>query len=124
MNDASTTKPLGAAKWLAPGQASIQLIYGLYLVGFIVPVAPIAGIVLAYMNHDRADGWMETHYDWAIRTFWMGLVFAICSISALFFIVGYAIVVANAVWVIVRVVVGLQLAAREQPIAHPRSIWI
>ena len=114
----------GIDKWLEPGKTNIQLIYILYLVGFIIPVTPIIGIVFAYLNRDRTDGWLSTHYDWAIRTFWMGLAFAICSISLLFFVIGFVIIVANAVWVIVRAVVGLQLAAREQPILHPHSLWI
>ena len=49
------------------GQAKI--IYILYLAGFIVGITPLIGIVMAYMNRGEGSDWIQSHYQWQIRTF-------------------------------------------------------
>ncbi len=62
-------------RWLEPGPTNVQVIYILYLVGFVIGVSALVGIVLAHINRGKVNGWVETHYVWAIRTFWIGLLF-------------------------------------------------
>jgi uncharacterized membrane protein len=38
--------------------------------------------------------------------------------------VGFLLAIAVAVWVIVRIVIGLQLVSRGEPIRDPQSWWI
>ena len=50
-------------EWLAPTQKNVQLIYGLYLLGFVFGGIPaIIGVVLAYMNR----GWPHLQHE-AVR---------------------------------------------------------
>ncbi|WP_157016933.1 DUF4870 family protein [Mesorhizobium xinjiangense] len=110
-------------RWLEPGKVNVQVIYVLYLVGFVIGISALVGIVLAYMNRGKTGGWVETHYTWAIRTFWIGLLYAfICALLA-FVAIGFLLMIAVVVWVVVRVVLGLQKAAREEPIDNPQS-WM
>ena len=111
------------AGWFDPGPANVQAIYILYLVGFVVGITAIVGLVMAYMNRGRAGGWIETHYTWAIRTFWIGLLGAIVSAILTIVAIGVVLMFALAIWVIVRVVIGLQAVSRGEPIKNPQS-WM
>ena len=106
-----------------PGKANIQTIYVLYLVGFIFAITTLIGVVMAYVNRGKSEAWLDTHYLWAIRTFWIGLLFAAISFVLSFVLIGFFGFVATAVWMIVRLVIGLQKVGRREPIANPMS-WV
>jgi uncharacterized membrane protein len=108
---------------LEPGKSNIQLIYVLYILGFVVGITPLIGLILAYLNRGKAGGWIESHYTWAIRTFWIGILFSIISVILTFLIIGIIGFIATAVWTIVRCIIGLQKAGRGEPIADPQS-WL
>jgi uncharacterized membrane protein len=40
----------------------------------VIGISGIVGIVLAYLNRGKSEAWLESHYTWAIRTFWIGLL--------------------------------------------------
>ena len=109
--------------WLEPGKTNVQVIYILYLAGFIIGITPLIGIVLAYVNRGRSDAWVETHYTWAIRTFWIGLLYALISFVLAFILVGFLLMLATAVWFILRCIFGLQALTRDEPMKNPQS-WV
>lgn len=123
MSDTNKQAPRQTDRWLEPGKTNIQVIYILYLVGMVVGLTALIGIVLAYINRGKAGGWVETHYTWAIRTFWIGILYSLISMVLMIVGVGFLLMLAVAVWVIVRCIIGLQKAARDEPIANPES-WI
>ena len=110
-------------RWLEPGRTNVQVVYVLYLLGFVVGITPLVGVVIAYMNRGKAGDWVETHYTWAIRTFWIGILYMLISAVLAFLFIGFLLMFAVAVWVIIRVVKGLQAVGRNEPIADPES-WI
>ena len=126
MTDQQPTPPAPRQtdRWLEPGQLNVQVIYVLYLAGFVVGITSLIGLVLAYINRGKAGGWIETHYTWAIRTFWIAVLGAIVSMLLMIVAVGFLLAIAVAIWVIVRVVIGLQLVSRGEPIRDPDSWWI
>ncbi|WP_274427019.1 DUF4870 family protein [Chelativorans sp. YIM 93263] len=109
--------------WLEPGQSNIQVIYVLYLVSLVLGVTALVGIVLAYLNRGKSEEWIETHYTWAIRTFWIGLLFALVSVILMVVGIGFLLMLAVAIWAVVRVVIGLQQVSRNVPIKNPES-WM
>ncbi|MGV0817404.1 DUF4870 family protein [Martelella sp. AMO21009] len=109
--------------WMDPSKNNVILIYILYLVGCVIFVAGVIGLIAAYMNREKAEGWLKTHYTWAIRTFWIALLFSAISFVLTFVLIGVLGFVATGIWVIVRVVVGLQKVNRNEPIANPQS-WL
>ncbi|MDK1384485.1 hypothetical protein QN224_03585 [Sinorhizobium sp. 8-89] len=125
MSDTGPRTPLSRQtdRWLEPGKVNIQIIYVLYLVSFAIGITALIGIVLAYLNREKAEPWARTHYTWAIRTFWIALLFCIISALLTVMVIGVLGFVATAVWIVVRCVVGLQKAAREEPITNPES-WL
>ncbi|EIM73178.1 hypothetical protein T8J41_01530 [Nitratireductor rhodophyticola] len=110
-------------RWLEPGPTNIQVIYILYLVGFVIGISALVGIVIAYMNRGKASGWLETHYTWAIRTFWIGVLFGFVSALLMVVGIGFLLMIAVAIWVVVRCVIGLQAVGRNEPIKNPQS-WL
>lgn len=116
-------QPRSPDGWMDPGKLNIQIVYGLYLVSFVVGITAIIGVVIAYINRGKAGGWIDTHYTWAIRTFWISILYSLISLVLTLLVVGVLGFIATAVWIIVRCVIGLQKAAREEPIANPQS-WL
>lgn len=116
-------EPRKTDRWLDPGPTNIQVIYILYLVGFAIGISALVGIVIAYMNRGKSAAWVETHYSWAIRTFWIGLLYGLVSALLMIVGIGFVLMIAVAIWVVVRCVIGLQQVSRGEPIKNPQS-WI
>jgi uncharacterized membrane protein len=94
-----------------------QLVYLLYLLGFIIHPASLVGLVLAFVNRDGASPLERSHYDFQISTFWRGLIIAVVGVVAIFVFVGWLILLFWAVWTIVRCVKGLSNLSRGLPMA-------
>jgi uncharacterized membrane protein len=57
-------------------------IYGLFLLSFLVPLAPaIAGVAIAYNRRDDAEPVGHTHFDHQVRTFWISLGLGLLCLS-------------------------------------------
>ena len=125
MTDTQPTPPpeRETDRWLEPGKTNIQVIYVLYLASMIVGITSIIGVVIAYMNRGKAGGWLESHYTWAIRTFWMGILYSLIAAVLMIVGIGFLLMIAVAVWIVVRCVIGLQAASKSEPIRNPES-WM
>lgn len=114
----------GLSRWLDPGHDNAQLIYILYLLGLLTGITVIIGVILAYINRGKVMTYVETHYTWLIRTFWIGLLFSMVSLVLAVVLVGFLLMIATAVWAIVRIVIGLQRLSRREAIPDPESWWL
>jgi uncharacterized membrane protein len=111
--------------------------YALYLLGFATGfLTTIAGVIIAHIQQGAAGPVMRSHYAYLVRTFWLGIVFAIAGgvIGAVmmamgvvlsFILIGIPIMAAAGlvwclagVWFGVRCVVGIVYLSRGE--AHPR----
>ncbi|MCH8142019.1 MAG: hypothetical protein IH908_10535 [Proteobacteria bacterium] len=98
------------------GQAKV--IYVLYLAGFIVGVTPLIGVVMAYLAKGEAPEWLDTHYRYQIRTFWIGFLYTFVSVLLTVILIGILGLLATAVWLIVRCIKGFQALDRGEPIEN------
>ncbi len=81
-----------------------QLVYAL---SYFTGITAIVGIVINYVKlEDVAGTWLESHFRRQMRTFWYGLLWAVIGGFTAFFLVGFAILFANFVWLIYRIVKG------------------
>ncbi|SOE18375.1 uncharacterized membrane protein [Hoeflea halophila] len=110
-------------RWLEPGKTNMQVIYVLYLASFVIGITGIVGIVLAHLNRGKSAAWIESHYTWAIRTFWLGLLGALTSGVLMIVMIGMLLMPLVALWVIIRTIVGLQKLGRNEAITNPQS-WL
>ena len=116
----SSDSPSG---YVEPGKDNVQLIYILYLVGFVIGITVLIGVIMAYLNRGQASNWAQSHYTYLIRTFWIGLLYGIASFLLAFIIIGFATAVLTAIWIIIRCVKGLQLAGRRESVPNPGT-WV
>ncbi len=112
-NDQSTTA--GTAK----------IIYFLYLASLIVVIAitAIVGVILAYVNRDGAPDWLESHYRFQIRTFWMAAFYWVIGMMLLQFIIGWVILLFLIFWLILRCAKGIKYLDRREAYPDPET-WL
>jgi uncharacterized membrane protein len=97
----------------------------LYLASFVVGVTGIVGIVLAYVWRSEAGtGWEASHYTYLIRTFWIGLAGSIVGVLLTVVLIGFPLLLAIAIWVVVRSVVALLKAQKQEPIPDPLTFMV
>lgn len=99
------------------GPGPVKIIYVLYLVAIAVTLTALVGVVMAYVYRGQAPDWLQSHYRFQIRTFWIGLLYAAMGAVLTPVLIGWVILLFALVWLIVRCVKGLQLVSRAQ--AHP-----
>jgi uncharacterized membrane protein len=107
---------------LAIGAFGASTVVGSFLFGW----PSIIAVIINYVKRGDARGtWLETHFNWQIRTFWTALVaalvIAIVSVVLAVILIGIAVWVvglfALGIWAVYRVVKGwLRLQART-PVA-------
>jgi uncharacterized membrane protein len=100
-----------------------KIIYILYLVGLVVGLTALVGLIMAYVNKDAAPDWLKTHYEFQIRTFWIGLLYTVISGLLCLVLIGFVLILLWYVWVIIRCVKGLSALERKEAPPDPRG-WL
>ncbi|ASK88979.1 DUF4870 family protein [Sphingorhabdus sp. SMR4y] len=96
----------------------------LYIAGFAVGVTGLVGFVLALIWKDEVAGtWEESHLQFHVRTFVIGFAVGIAGTLLAFILIGIPILLALAVWILVRSVVALLKAQKHEAIADPET-WL
>ena len=75
MNSSDTTSTFQDK--LQYGIAGPIIIYGLFFGGLLHAILPIVGVVLAYYLRRDSLGYLQSHFDFLIRTFWIALGFCV-----------------------------------------------
>lgn len=74
---------------------------------FLGGLTGLAGVIINYVKLDDVSGtWIEPHFRWQIRTFWIGLLWTIIGVVTTVIIVGWFILLGIAIWIIYRIVKG------------------
>jgi uncharacterized membrane protein len=53
----------------------VLTVYILYLVGFLAGITVLVGLVIAYLQRDNTDRLSQSHFQFQISTFWIGLLY-------------------------------------------------
>lgn len=107
----------------APDTTLAMVIYALLLGVFITGVTPVIGAVIAYVYRGRGPRWLDEHYRYQIRTFWIGLLYAVVSWVLAFVLIGFVLMALQAVWLIVRCVKGFK-ALQEKRAPDNVDSWL
>lgn len=107
ITDNETPSTAGAAK----------IIYFLYLASILIGITAIAGLIMAYVNRNDAPDWLKSHYQFQIRTFWIGALYLFIGVLLSQFIIGLLILLFWLLWLIVRCARGIKYLDRRE--AHP-----
>ncbi|MBV1690076.1 hypothetical protein KRR38_20915 [Novosphingobium sp. G106] len=97
----------------------------LYLSSVVLGVTAIVGVVLAYVWKGEAHAdWESSHYQYLIRTFWIGLIGFFVSVLCMILLIGFLMLIAVGVLVLVRSVLSLVAAQKQQPMPNPTSLFV
>ena len=108
---------------LSGSASTAKIVYILYLAGLIFGITGIIGVIVAYISKNDAPEWLQSHYQFQIRTFWIGLLMMFIGMILVFFLIGYFVFLFWMAWLIIRSIKGLQALDRQQPVANPTS-WL
>ena len=98
-------------------------VYVLYLIGFFTGFTALVGVIIAYVKAPTASVDLKTHFQFQVRTFWIGLLYLCSGWLLVYFIIGAPILIWWFVWTLVRGIRGLILLNDRRPIANPTS-WL
>ncbi|MEM7042842.1 MAG: hypothetical protein AAF543_08530 [Pseudomonadota bacterium] len=116
--------PPGAA---ATDNTMLHVVYGLFALSFLIGVAAIVAVVVAYFQRGKPLSDMQaSHVEWQIRTFWWGLLFVVIGfilplILGLWLIIPLFWLAAGA-WYIYRVAKGWLWLKDSRPIDDPTAL--
>jgi uncharacterized membrane protein len=101
------------------GKQLALLNYILYFVGFFVGLTALIGLIIAYLKKTDAAEWVQLHFVYQIRTFWIGLLWLVVGGLTSFVFIGYLVIVWWAVWTLVRCIKGVTRLSDNRPIEDP-----
>ena len=98
-----------------------KVIYILLLVSTLVGFTGIIALIMAYIFKDNSTDWLQTHYRFQIRTYWIGLLYTMIGLITVTITVGYLILMFTFIWIVVRCAKGLKQLENEQPVNNLES---
>lgn len=104
-------------------QNTAKIVYLLFLANIIIQFLGIIGVVVAYVNKSDAPAWLQSHYQFQIRTFWIGLLYLVIGILLATVFIGWLIILFWVVWVVIRCVKGIKYLDQHQPPPNPTT-WM
>jgi uncharacterized membrane protein len=75
------------------------------------------------VNRAGSPEWLRSHYTLQIRTFWIGLLYFFIACACLFILIGVPMLLAVAVWYVVRCALGISRLLKNEPYPTPES-WV
>src|SRR5437763_14885570 len=85
----------------------VLTVYILYLVGFLTGITVLVGLIIAYLQRDKTDRVSQSHFQFQITTFWIGLLYFFVGFLTLHIGIGALILLWYVVWTVIRCVKGL-----------------
>ncbi|PTB18238.1 hypothetical protein C9I57_23950 [Trinickia symbiotica] len=99
-----------------------HVLYGLYAVHwFTGGISGLVAIIIDYLKRPDAAGTpYEAHFEWQIRTFWLGLIGYVIGGVLVFVVIGFFILAAVSIWMLYRIVKGWLYLYDNKPL-EPRA---
>src|SRR5260370_12817543 len=99
------------------------IVYILYFVSYFTGLTSVIGVIIAHVQVGAADDLLRGHYQFQIRTFWIGVLYLVVGIILTFVLIGIAILFWWFIWSLVRNIQGILALNENRPIANPTS-WM
>ena len=101
----------------------VLTVYILYLVGFLTGITVLVGLIIAYLQRHKTDRVSQSHFQFQITTFWIGLLYFFAGLLTLHIGIGALILLWYVVWTVIRCVKGILALNMGEPIRNPNSWW-
>ncbi|GAC13687.1 DUF4870 family protein [Aliiglaciecola lipolytica] len=102
-------------------QGTAKIVYILYLVGLVFGITGIIGVIIAYINKNDAPDWLQTHYRFQIRTFWIGALYIVIGSILSLILIGWLVILFWIIWLIIRCAQGIKALDANRAIENPTS---
>lgn len=112
-----------APRPLVSDTALALAIYVLYAIGYFTGVSALIGVVIAHVKVEDSDPVLRSHYQFQIRTFWIGFIYLAIGFALSLVLIGIPILLWWFVWSVIRIVKGIVAVNEYRPIANPKS-WL
>jgi uncharacterized membrane protein len=99
------------------------VVYVAYCLGYFTVFSALIGVIIAHVKVDDADPVLRSHYQFQIRTFWIGLLYLAIGFPLCLALIGFPILVWWLVWSLIRIIKGMIALNEYKPIGKPRS-WL
>lgn len=124
MSDDTAVEPVERVSRSGLGSSAIPtVVYVLYLVAAFTGVPWLVGLILAYVARDEADEVAATHFQYQIRTFWLGLLYVLVGAATMVIGIGFFICLFTWIWAIVRSFKGLGWYNSGEEVPDPKT-WL
>lgn len=113
---------LTTATGLPPGETATMahVVYALFVINLFTGIVGLIGVIIAHVKRGDVRGtWLESHYQWQIRTFWIGMAGAIVGFLLAKFGIGLVILVIVSLWYVWRIVKGWTRLGSSRAIDNP-----
>jgi uncharacterized membrane protein len=121
--EAAMTLPYETQRPIVSDDILVVVVYLLYCVGYFTGISALIGVIIAHVKVDDTDPVLRSHYQFQIRTFWIGLLYLAIGIPLCVVLIGIPILAWWLVWSLIRIIKGIMSINEYKPIANPRS-WV
>ena len=80
-------------------------------------------MIIAHVQKGSGDAMLESHYDFQIRTFWIGVLYIVVGTVLHGVLIGFLIWAWWFIWSLIRNIKGILALNENRPIANPHS-WM
>ena len=122
MSDDMTPDVIAEAKGQSTSKMA-NIVYILFLVAIIFPITNLIGVIMAYINKSDSPEWVQTHYQFQIRTFWIAFLMGIIGAFTVAFGIGFLVLLGLLIWYVVRCVKGMKYLDQKVPVPDPKT-WL
>ena len=92
------------------------VVYILYALSYFTGITAVIGIIINYVKREEVAGtWLASHFSWQIKTFWFGFLWAVIGAATMIIMIGFAILFANFIWIIYRIIKGWLNLNEDKP---------
>jgi uncharacterized membrane protein len=119
----SDIRPPAIPRPIVSDNALAMSVYILYGIGYFTGISALIGVVIAHVKLDDTDPVLRSHYQFQIRTFWIGFLYIAIGCVLTMVLIGIPILIWWFVWSLIRITKGFIAVNENKAIADPRS-WL
>jgi uncharacterized membrane protein len=117
------TLPSETQRPIVSDNALALVVYVLYCVGHFTVISALIGVIIAHIKVHDTDPVLRSHYQFQIRTFWIGLLYLAIGFPLCLVLIGFPVLAWWLLWSLIRIIKGTVLVNEHKPIADPGS-WL
>jgi uncharacterized membrane protein len=99
------------------------IVYVLYFIAYFVGITAIVGVIMAHVQNGSGTAVLNSHYQFQIRTFWVGILYLVVGTILAWVLIGFLILAWWFIWSLIRNIKGILALNENRPILQPTS-WM